>query len=81
MHEKMFSIQIFQYFRQIPPRVCTLVLFIIEVVQTGQLQTLPDAKICTSTRDGISYRIRALLWPSSNGNQIAEQYVYSGIKF
>ena len=29
MHEKLFSIQIFQYFRQIPPRVCTLVLFII----------------------------------------------------
>ena len=28
MHEKLFSIQIFQYFRQIPPRVCTLVLFI-----------------------------------------------------
>ena len=25
---KVFSIQIFQYFRQIPPRVCTLVLFI-----------------------------------------------------
>ena len=28
MHEKLFSIQIFQYFRQILPRVCTLVLFI-----------------------------------------------------
>ena len=28
MHEKLFSIQIFQYFCQIPPRVCTLVLFI-----------------------------------------------------
>ena len=28
MHEKVFSIQIFQYFRQIPPRFCTLVLFI-----------------------------------------------------
>ena len=29
MHTKVFSIQIFQYFRQIPPRVCTLALFII----------------------------------------------------
>ena len=29
MHAKVFSIQIFQYFRQISPRVCTLVLFII----------------------------------------------------
>ena len=28
MHAKVFSIQIFQYFRQIPPRVYTLVLFI-----------------------------------------------------
>ena len=28
MHAKVFSIQIFQYFHQIPPRVCTLVLFI-----------------------------------------------------
>ena len=28
MHEKVFSIQIFQYFRQIVRRVCTLVLFI-----------------------------------------------------
>ena len=28
MHAKVISIQIFQYFRQIPPRVCTLVLFI-----------------------------------------------------
>ena len=33
MHEKLFSIQIFQYFRQIPPRVCTLVLFIIQAVK------------------------------------------------
>ena len=31
MHAKLFSIQIFQYFRHIPPRVCTLVLFIITV--------------------------------------------------
>ena len=28
MHAKVFSIQIFQHFHQIPPRVCTLVLFI-----------------------------------------------------
>ena len=28
MHAKVFSIQIFQYFRQIPLSVCTLVLFI-----------------------------------------------------
>ena len=28
MHAKVFSIQIIQYFCQIPPRVCTLVLFI-----------------------------------------------------
>ena len=27
---KVFSIQIFQYFPKIPPRVCTLVLFIIQ---------------------------------------------------
>ena len=32
MHDKLFSIQIFQYFRQIPPRVCTLVLFIIIII-------------------------------------------------
>ena len=31
MHAKVFSIQIFQYFCQIPPRVCTLVLFITSV--------------------------------------------------
>ena len=31
MHAKVFSIQIFQYFHQIPPRVCTLVLFITAV--------------------------------------------------
>ena len=31
LHEKLFSIQIFQYLRQIPPRVCTLVLFIFIV--------------------------------------------------
>ena len=30
MHAKVFSIQILQYFRQISPRVCTLVLFIID---------------------------------------------------
>ena len=29
MHAKVFSIQIFQYFHQIPPRVCTLALTII----------------------------------------------------
>ena len=28
MHAKVFSIQIFQYFHQIPPRVCTLALFV-----------------------------------------------------
>ena len=28
MHAKVFSIQIFQYLLQTPPRVCTLVLFI-----------------------------------------------------
>ena len=28
MHAKVFSIQILQYFRQIPLKVCTLVLFI-----------------------------------------------------
>ena len=32
MHAKVFSIQIFQYFRQIPSSVCTLVLFIIIIV-------------------------------------------------
>ena len=32
MHAKVFSIQIFQYLRQTPPRVCTLVLFIIIVI-------------------------------------------------
>ena len=32
MHAKVFSIQIFQYLRQIPPRVCTLVLFIIIII-------------------------------------------------
>ena len=29
MHAKVFSIQIFQYFHQILPRVCTLVLFVL----------------------------------------------------
>ena len=32
MHAKVFSIQIFQYFHQIPPRVCTLVLFIYIII-------------------------------------------------
>ena len=32
MHAKVFSIQIFQYFSQIVPRVCTLVLFIIIII-------------------------------------------------
>ena len=32
MHATVFSIQIFQYLCQIPPRVCTLVLFIIIVL-------------------------------------------------
>ena len=32
MHAKVFSIQIFQYFCQIPLRVCTLVLFIFLVL-------------------------------------------------
>ena len=30
MHTKVFSVQIFHYFCQIPPRVCTLVLFIFK---------------------------------------------------
>ena len=34
MHAKVFSIQIFQYLRQIPPRVCTLLLFILIVLFT-----------------------------------------------
>ena len=29
-HVKVFSIQIFQYFRQILPAICTLVLFIVK---------------------------------------------------
>ena len=37
MHAKVFSIQIFQYFHQIPPRVCTLVLFIYICVLTAPL--------------------------------------------
>ena len=32
MHAKVVSIQIFQYLHQIPPRVCTLVLFITSVL-------------------------------------------------
>ena len=32
IHAKVFSIQIFQYLRQIPPWVCTLVLFIVSCV-------------------------------------------------
>ena len=32
MHAKVFSIQIFQYFSQIVPRVCTLVLFILCII-------------------------------------------------
>ena len=31
MHAKVVSVQIFQYLRQIPPRGCTLVLFIFSV--------------------------------------------------
>ena len=34
MHEKLFSIEIFQYFCQILPRVCTLVLFNIVVMHS-----------------------------------------------
>ena len=39
IHAKVFSIQIFQYLRQILPRVCTLVLFIFLVIarQTPKL--------------------------------------------
>ena len=35
MHAKVFSIQIFQHFHQIPPRVCTLVLFIRPSIEYG----------------------------------------------
>ena len=42
MHEKLFSIQIFQYFCQIPPRVCTLVLFISNsnIIRTAYYQSM-----------------------------------------
>ena len=41
MYAKVFSIQIFQYFHQIPPRVCTLVLFSIQLI----LQLLISIKV------------------------------------
>ena len=44
MHAKVFSIQIFQHFHQIPPRVCTLVLFI----STG-----------TAIREGLKVALRS----------------------
>ena len=42
MHAKVFSIQIFQHFHQIPPRVCTLVLFIIIVLIYTHAQRARD---------------------------------------
>ena len=42
MHAKVFSIQIVQYFHQILPRVCTLVLFINE---STEVQTLGVIRI------------------------------------
>ena len=61
MHEKLFSIQIFQYFCQIPPRVCTLVFFIFSVFindllkkveQTGLGIQLSSGKKCGTFRGG-----------------------------
>ena len=54
MHAKVFSIQIFQYFHQIPPRVCTLVLFIIkgdhDVQYGGPLETgISSCESCVSS--------------------------------
>ena len=55
MHAKVFSIQIFKYLRQIPPRVCTLVLFIITVfILRGILARSARSKIITREYDTLS---------------------------
>ena len=78
MHEKVFSIQIFQYFRQIPPRVCTLVLFIALVL--CYKNDTEKMVICAivgcyenskRTQQGISfYRLPAII--SHQGNRAQE---------
>ena len=52
MHAKVFSIQIFQYFQQIPPRVCTLVLFIVQALtyNPGLMHSIPLQMIATEKR-------------------------------
>ena len=41
IHARVFSIQIFQYLRQIQPRVCTLVLF-IENISGNNLEAVQN---------------------------------------
>ena len=62
MHAKVFSIQIFQYLRQIPPRVCTLVLFIDLVIMSApqflhECVTIPP--LTNSDHLGISLKVKS----------------------
>ena len=55
MHEKLFSIQIFQYFRQIPPRLCTLVLFIIrKLLDNGRKRVNQQHKVISNMHRNIN---------------------------
>ena len=78
MHAKVFSIQIYQYIRQIPPRVCTLVLFIF-IGSAGQqklkeanikkakkaLETLRYIRLVASLKIYFSVFIK-LVWPNAS---------------
>ena len=78
MHVNVFSIQIYQYIRQIPPRVCTLVLFIF-IGSAGQqklkevnikkakkvLETLRYMRSVASLKIDFSVFIK-LVWPNES---------------
>ena len=49
----VFNPKIFQYFRQIPRRVCTLVLFII-IILTDEYTVVYEHKLCKSARSRFS---------------------------
>ena len=64
MHAKVFSIQIFQYFCQIPPRVCTLVLFIylLQVKQDpSEIYVISTSLDLINPRCACAVRVRSCL--------------------
>ena len=67
MHEKLFSIQIFQYFRQIPPRVCTLVLFIFRASKNSLGKEFQHFKSC-----GIAGKLHFILGTELWGSRYEE---------